>query len=256
MMAARPAPYFEEGGFVIYHADCRDILPLLMPSTIDLVLTDPPYGMTANSWDNRLSPDMLAAQLRQFTTVVMTASQPFSSLAVCADLRRFRHEWIWIKDRGSNFLNASREPMKDHESVLVFSDGGWIYNAQRQQRIGGGLERVRSSFTSRWKSENYGVGGEGGRRHGEVMRLPASWQFFKRDTGLHPTQKPLGLMTYLILTYSRPGDLVLDPFAGSGTVLRAAKNTARRAIGIEIEERYCEIAAERLSQSVLPLSAD
>ena len=245
-----PAPYFQDESCTIYHGDCRELLPEI--ASADLVLTDPPYGTTANQWDVPIPPSELAGLLRRFRTVVMTGSQPFSSEMVCADRERFRHEWIWIKDRGSNFANTVREPMKEHESVLVFSDPRWTYNKQMQQRVGGGLERVGYSFQNKAATENYRQFDREGRRNGDTERVPASWQFFARDTGLHPTQKPLALMEYLVLTYSNSADLILDPYMGSGTTLRAAKDLGRKAIGIEIEERYCEIAAKRLAQAVLP----
>jgi len=239
-------PYYEDSAVNIYHGDCREILPTL--KAVDLVLTDPPYGITSNEWDIQVSASQL---LSRYKTVVMTAGQPFTAQMICADIERFRHEWIWIKDRGSNFANTMREPMKEHESVLVFADKGWTFNRQMQQRVGGGLERVAYSFQNKAGSDNYREFSREGRRNGGTERVPASWQFFKRETGEHPTQKPLALFTYLVATYSDVGNTILDPFMGSGTTLRAAKDLGRKAIGIEIEERYCEIAAKRMSQEVL-----
>lgn len=240
--------YYSDDHCAIALGDCREVLPTLEP--VDLVLTDPPYGITANEWDVALEPHELARLLSGFKTVVMLAGQPFSSLAVCADLKRFRHEWIWQKNRGSNFANTVREPMKEHEHVLVFSDGDWSYSPIAETRSASGLDRIRYSVESYTNSPNYGM-----TREGRVMRsyerVPSSIQKFNTEVGLHPTQKPIKLFHYLLRTYAENSQAVLDPFMGSGTTLRAAKDLGITAIGIEIEERYCEIAAKRMAQSVL-----
>ena len=245
-------PYYEQDGVMIYHGDCRDIMPTL--PELNLVLTDPPYGLTANSWDIDLP---VAEMLRHYKTVIMTASQPFAAKMIVSDLERFRHEWIWNKTRGSNFANTSREPMKEHETILCFSDPSWIYNPQHQQRSISGASRVRYSHDKKISSENYRDFKQLGRTFRSVDRVPSSIQTFNVErTGEHPTQKPVALFHYLVCTYSNDGDIILDPFMGSGTTLRAAKDLGRKAIGIEIEERYCEIAAKRMSQSVMALWGD
>ena len=242
-------PYYQDDSCTIYHGDCREILPSLEP--VDLVLTDPPYGITSNEWDIQLPASQM---LSSFKTVVMTASQPFTAQMICADLERFKHEWIWVKNRGSNFANTVREPFKEHESVLVFSDGQWTYNKQMQKRTGSGADRAMYHVAFDSKSENYRE--FEGRKASALTedRVPSSVQHFNTETeGDHPTRKPLRLFLYLALTYSNAGDTIVDPFMGSGTTLRAAKDLQRKAIGIEIEEKYCEIAVNRLRQEVLDL---
>ncbi|KKN75619.1 hypothetical protein LCGC14_0378570 [marine sediment metagenome] len=249
-------PYYhdETAGIAIFLGDCREILPTLGHGSarpIDLVLTDPPYGITSNAWDNALPASKL---LSIFHTVVMTTGQPFAAQMICADLKRFRHEWVWVKNRGSNFANTVREPMKEHETVLVFSDGKWTYNPQSQNRNGTGGERAKYVVKDSTASDNYRK--FKGRESALISdeRVPSSVQYFNTETGgSHPTRKPLALFKYLTLTYSNEGETVLDPFMGSGTTLKAAKDLGRKAIGIEIEERYCEIAANRLAQEVLSL---
>jgi len=234
--------YYDDGQTIIYHADCQEVLPML--GSVDLVLTDPPYGITSNEWDIEIAASQL---LSHFSLVVMTASQPFAARMIVADIERFRHEWIWIKNRGSNFANTVREPMKEHEAILVFADRGWTYNKQMQERSGSGASRAQYEFNFRSKSENYR---EFEGREGQSLpaqRVPSSWQKFNTEVGLHPTQKPVALFEYLTLTYSNEGDTVLDPFMGSGTTIFAAKKLGRKGIGIEIEERYCEIAVHRIS---------
>ena len=187
---------------------------------------------------------------------IMTASQPFSSALVMSNPEMFKHEWIWIKNRGSNFANTVREPMKEHEVVLVFSQGNWTYNAQSQQRAELGKARVK--YDVEYSSQHReGTRQFEGRAHHKLddLRVPSSWQKFNLAHGSekteHPTQKPLALMEYLIKTYSNEGDLILDPLLGSGTTAVAAKELGRRFIGIEIEHKYCEIANNRLRQEVL-----
>ncbi len=245
------APYFADDAVCIFHGDCRNILPLL--PKVDLVLTDPPYGLTENEWDIKIAlDDWWKAIKRHSSTTIMTASQPFTSMCVLTNLEQFRHEWVWIKNRGSNFGNTVREPMKEHESVLVFSEGKWTYHPQMQQRTGGGLERVKYPVKSGSPSTNYRQFTERILDCGD-LRVPSSWQKFNTEVGWHPTQKPVALFAYLMATYSNLGDTILDPFMGSGTTGIAAKKLGRRAIGIEIELKYCEIAAKRMAQSVMPL---
>jgi site-specific DNA-methyltransferase (adenine-specific) len=244
-----PKPYYDKDGITIYHADCREVLLYI---AADLVLTDPPYGTTANKWDNRIDPEQLAYLFGRFKTIVITASQPFTSLAVCADINRFRHEWIWQKNRGSNFLNTCREPMKEHESVLVFSDGNWTYNAQLQERNGAGAARAKHTINPSTNTSNYGAVSKSPAMIDPSTRVPSSIQRFNTETGLHPTQKPQKLFEYLILTYSNETQTILDPFMGSGTTLVAAKQLGRKCVGIELEEKYCEIAVQRLAQDILP----
>jgi site-specific DNA-methyltransferase (adenine-specific) len=230
------------GGCELYLGDCREILPTLDP--VNAVMTDPPYGITSNAWDVAANMDPIWAV--DASVYVITASQPFTADVVNSKRGWFRHEWVWIKDRGSNFANTVREPMKEHESVLVFSPGRWTYNKQMQNRVGGGLERVAYTFQNKAGSDNYREFDREGRREGDNMRVPASWQFFKRDTGLHPTQKPVDLMSYLILTYTNEGDIVLDPFFGSGTTAVACAKLGRRFVGIEMNPEYYDIALMRL----------
>lgn len=252
-----PKPYYDKNGITIYHGDCREILPHL--PKVDLVLTDPPYGITSCKWDAIIPLNEMWAgvdsAIRENGVIALMASQPFSSVLVMSRPEMFKHEWIWIKNRGSNFANTVREPMKEHEYVLIFSVGGWTYNKQMQERTGGGASRVQYNFDFESKSENYREfeGRKGQKR--PKLRVPSSWQKFNTEVGLHPTQKPVELMAYMIKTYTNEGDTVLDFAMGSGTTLVATQALNRKAIGIEIEEKYCEIAVKRLSQEVFDFEA-
>ena len=249
-------PYYQDDAVVIYNADCRDILPLIPDKSIDLVLTDPPYGITSNQWDTALSPQELWQLIKHLAkSYILTASQPYSSFLVAYKQDLFKHEWIWVKNRGSNFANTVREPMKEHEHVLFFSEGGWVYNPILQKRRGSGLERIKYGVAFKTHSENYRDFDDKEATLLNSSRIPSSVQFCNTEVGLHPTQKPLHLFGYLVQTYSDTGQVIIDPFMGSGTTLKASKNLNRKCIGIEIEEKYCEIAAKRCSQSVMRLDA-
>jgi site-specific DNA-methyltransferase (adenine-specific) len=239
----------------LMQGDCLERMKEIPDGSVDMILTDPPYGTTACKWDSIIPLEPMWAQLKRIIKpngiIAMTASQPFSSVLTCSNLDMFRHEWVWIKNRGSNFANTVREPMKEHEVVLIFSKGKWVYNKQMQERTGGGLERSKYSFN------DYGVDRETYRkfegRSVESMpelRVPSSWQKFNVASGSektkHPTQKPVALMEYLIKTYTNEGETVLDFTMGSGTTGVACVNLNRDFIGVEMDENYFNIAKNRI----------
>lgn len=236
---------------ILYNLDCLEAMKEIESNSIDLILCDLPYGITSCKWDSVLPLDKLWEQYKRISkgAIVLTASQPFTSTLVMSNVNNFKHEWIWIKNRGSNFANTVREPMKEHESVLVFSYGKWTYNKQMQERTGGGLDR------SKYLVEHNSQVREGtrefeGRSHHKIteLRVPSSWQKFNVEVGLHPTQKPVGLFKYLIETYSNAGDTVLDNCFGSGTAAVACLETGRNFIGMELDVRYFQIAKNRIEQ--------
>jgi site-specific DNA-methyltransferase (adenine-specific) len=257
-------PYYSSGGQKIYLGDCLEIMKEFPDKSFDLVLTDPPYGTTSCSWDTVVPfEDMWKELLRvakDDAALIFTASQPFTSALVMSNPKMFRHEWIYQKRCASNFAQTKYSPMKEHESVLVFGKQKVRYFPEMEKRKGTGSERVKSKFSdaTRHKSGEFvgAMNGEYGDTAG-VLRYPSSVQEFnnraKGDRGEHPTQKPVKLMEYLIKTYSTDGDTILDPFLGSGTTLVAARLLGRRAVGIDISEKYCKIAVDRLRQDVLPL---
>lgn len=225
--------------------------------SIDMVLCDLPYGITANKWDCVLPLDKLWEQYlrigKENAIYAFNASQPFTSALVMSNPNMYRHEWIWIKNRGSNFANTVREPMKEHESILIFSKGKWTYNKQMQERTGGGLERVKYSFDNQIaSSSNYGKFDKPNQNQGR-LRVPSSWQKFNVEVGYHPTQKPVALCEYLIKTYTNKGDTVLDNCMGSGTTGIAAKNLNRNFIGIELNQIYFQIASKRIAGEYTPI---
>lgn len=235
---------------MIYNDDCLNILPMLEGKSVQMILADLPYGITENKWDSIID---LPSLWREFdrvckdnAVIALTASQPFTSIVVMSNISMFKHEWIWIKNRGSNFANTIREPMKEHESVLIFSKGKWIYNKQMQERTGAGLERVQYNVAFKTGSSNYRQFEDREKNKLPDLRVPSSWQKFNTEVGLHPTQKPVALFEYLIKTYTNEGDTVLDPCAGSGTTAIAAINLSRKYICIEKDEKYFQVMKNRI----------
>lgn len=237
----------------LWMGDCLEHMKEIPDGSVDMVLCDLPYGTTQNKWDAVIPfEDMWEAYwrlLKPTGVIVLTASQPFTSALIMSQPKFFKHEWIWIKNRGSNFANTVREPMKEHESVLVFSKGKWTYNKQMQERTGSGGDRVKYNVAFKTETDNYG--GFAGKETNKLpeMRVPSTWQKFNTEVGLHPTQKPVALMEYLIRTYTNEGETVLDNCMGSGTTGVACINTNRNFIGIEKDEKYFNIAVERINKA-------
>jgi site-specific DNA-methyltransferase (adenine-specific) len=249
----------------LIQGDCLERMKEIESGSVDMILTDPPYGTTACKWDSIIPLEPMWEQLNRIIkpngAIVMTSSQPFTSLLTCSNLKGFKHEWIWEKAVGSNFATLKYQPMKEHESVLVFSGcGGKVnYNPIMQQRKG--TQKGVSPDYTKTSSESKNEKGEAtgginrnrdGKKYGE-LRNPSSVQFFNNrtsnDRGLHPTQKPVALMEYLIKTYTNENETVLDFTMGSGSTGVAAKNLNRNFIGIELDEGYFNIAKERINNA-------
>jgi site-specific DNA-methyltransferase (adenine-specific) len=237
----------------VHHSDIFGLCAKIDDASVDMILCDLPYGTTRNKWDAVIPFIPMWAEFARIAkptaVIALTASQPFTSALVMSNPKMFRHEWIWLKNRGSNFLNLKREPMKEHESVVVFSAGKWTYNPQLQERSGGGKDLVGKTVSHGGlaDSNNYGDY-EGFKRVLPEMRKPSSWQKFNAEVGLHPTQKPVSLFEYLIKTYTLEGETVFDPCVGSGTTAIAAQNTGRRFIVGDSNKGYVEITNRRLNE--------
>ena len=234
----------------VHHGDCLEIMRTIPDGSVDMILCDLPYGTTACEWDVVIPFEPLWEQYcrvcKRNAAIVLTASQPFSSSLVMSQPELFRHEWIWIKNAGSNFVNTVREPFKEHEHILVFSRGKWTYNKQMQARSEAGKSRVKKPITFKTASDHYHKLDRIETKVMPELRVPSSWQKFNRERGLHPTQKPVTLLEYLIKTYTNEGETVLDNCMGSGSTGVACINTNRRFIGIEKDAKYFEIAQKRI----------
>jgi DNA modification methylase len=236
-------------------ADCLSFLRSTPTRTVDCVMTDPPYGTTYAPWDcdvplSELWPEW-ARILKPGGAVVMTASQPFTSAAVMSNPSWFRCEWIWDRVNAANFANAKRQPMKTHESVLVFCDRQPTYNPQKvpgpPNHAQGSRGRDRTSITMKIDPSLADDDFSG-------MKYPKSIQTFAKHSsqcGLHPSQKPIELMRYLVRTYTNPGEVIADCFAGSGTTLLAAIAEGRSAFGCDNRADHVKTAQARLASSPL-----
>ena len=247
----KDAYYYDKTGMLL-KGDCLEWMTKFPDKSIDMILCDLPYGTTSNKWDSIIPLDKLWEHYKRIckdtAIIALTASQPFTSMLVASNFEMYKHEWIWIKNRGSNFANTVREPMKEHESVIIFSKGKWTYNKQMQERTGAGLARMKYDFNTITKSENYREFERPPSGGGE-LRVPSSWQKFNTEVGLHPTQKPVALFEYLIKTYTNENNIVLDNASGSCTTAIACKNLNRRWICIEKELEYCDKSVKRIKET-------
>lgn len=229
--------------------DCLDRMGEIADGSVDMILADLPYGTTACKWDSVIPFEPLWAQYRRVVkktaAIVLTASQPFTSALVMSNPKWFRYEWVWQKNAGSNFGAVRVQPMKEHESVLVFSRNPHLYIPQMQERAASGLTRIKNVVNYKSASDHHTMDGEISSVRPD-LRYPSSVQKFNRERGLHPTQKPVSLMEYLIRTYTNEGETVLDNTMGSGTTGVACANTCRAFIGIERDEAYFDVARQRI----------
>ena len=233
--------------------DCLDILPTLSGNSVDMVMVDLPYGTTACKWDSIISLDFLWEQYNRIckddAAMVFTAAQPFTTTLASSNIDNFRYEWIWEKPQGTNPMNAKVMPLKSHENILVFYRSKPTYNPQMW------YSTPYSGFSSDVSKigEVYGSQKSKHRDNPEGSRYPKTILKYKQEKGLHPTQKPVGLMEYLIKTYTNEGDNVLDNTMGSGTTGVACINCNRNFTGIESDKKYFDIAKERIEVGKLPI---
>ena len=246
----------------IIQGDCLEVMRGFPDQSIDAIITDPPYGTTACKWDTVIPFEPMWEQLKRIIkphgAIVLFGSQRFTSALVMSNPDMFKYSWIWQKAVGSNFATLKYQPMKEHEDVLIFGKGKTIYKPIMEERKGSGSERVKHKYNALKTKTGEANGGllntERTGKYGE-LRNPSSVQYFNNREdcrGFHPTQKPVALMEYLIKTYTNEGETVLDFTIGSGTTAVACINTKRNFIGIELDEKYCEIARQRISSLLSP----
>lgn len=230
----------------VTQGDCLDVMAQIPDKSVDMILCDLPYGTTACKWDTIIPLDELWAQyervIKDNGAIVLTASQPFTAVLSASNIKLLKYSLVWEKEQGVNFLLAKKQPLKVHEDVLVFYKKQPTYNPQMTEGkpyvSGKGNSGDVTGNVEKVQTVNSGT------------RYPRSVLKFKRETGLHPTQKPVALFEYLIKTYTNEGETVLDNCLGSGTTAVAAINTNRNFIGIEREPEYVEIAQRRIDEAL------
>ena len=241
---------FDIETYKIYNGDCLEIMDELIDLNVkfDMVLTDMPYGTTQNKWDTIIPLDELWVKLKKITKpntpILLFAQTPFDKVLGCSNLKMLKYEWIWEKEQGTGFLNAKKMPLKNHENILIFYKKPPIYNPQMKKGKPYTLER--NTFTV-----NYGKQVDMVRTENTGERYPLTILKFKRDKEkLHPTQKPIALLEYLIKTYTNEGEIVLDNCMGSGSTGIACLRTNRNFIGIEKDDKYFDMAYNRINEYI------
>ena len=229
--------------------DCLECMKEIPDGSVDLILTDPPYGTTACKWDSVIPLEPMWEQLKRVIkpngAIVLFGSQPFTSVLVASNFKMFRYEWVWEKTMATGALNANKMPLRAHETICVFYKLLPTYIPQKTTG-----KPYRKNMRSEMVGECYGGTGlkplfeqinKGTRMPRSVLRISNS-----NHKNLHPTQKPVALMEYLIKTYTNDGETVLDFTMGSGTTGVACVNTNRKFIGIERDDKYFDISVKRI----------
>ena len=231
--------------------DCLEVMKTIPSGSIDAIICDLPYGTTKCKWDNIIPFNKLWEQYNRIIkhkgSIVLFGAEPFSSLLRTSNITAYKYEWIWIKSRPIGFLNVKKMPLKNTELISIFYNNQPTYNPQGVVKI----NKKRINDNSKNGNNKTGLSGHnGGKMKGEYTQeytnYPTQVLNFASERGLHPTQKPISLMEYLILTYSNEGDTILDNTMGSGTTGVACKKLFRNFIGIEMDENYFNIASDRI----------
>ena len=238
---------------ILIQGDCLERMKEIPDGSIDMVLADPPYGTTACKWDSIIPLEPMWEQLKRVIkpngAIVLMSAQPFSSVLISSNIKQHKTEWVWVKNLKTGNLNARRMPMGGHETAQVFYRKPPTYNPQKRQRT----TEVKSGNKFNSKTENYGKQRDTYiDRQSDLINPDTVIQNIKcvhNSSGkVHPTQKPVELMEYLIKTYTNEGETVLDFTMGSGTTGVAAKNLSRDFIGIELDKGYFNIAKDRINK--------
>ena len=232
----------------LYNGDCLEVMKNIPDKSVDMILTDPPYGTTACKWDSVIPFEPMWEQLNRIIkpngAICLFGSEPFSSALRMSNIKHFKYDWYWNKIRGVGHLNAKRQPMKSVETISVFYKKQCCYNPQMRPR--------EKSRTSKNNNSQKVFGNCRNNFVGETLKekYPVSLITFSKSdmkkNKFHSSQKPIDLLEYLIRTYTNEGETVLDFTMGSGSTGVACVNTNRNFIGIELDENYFNIAKERL----------
>lgn len=242
----------------LLHGDCLELLRDVPPGSVDMVLADLPYGRTRNSWDNVIPLPPLWEQLKRVckdnAAMLFFSQMPFAAELIMSNPKMFKYEWIWDKCNATGFLNCDFAPLKVHENILVFSRKAASFVKNKKNAMGYHPQftsgkpytvkqcRKSANYDCKWMKdvETKNIG----RRYPtDIIKFP------KSGKPLHPTQKPIALLEYLIKTYTNPGETVLDPTMGSGSTGVAAVNTGRNFVGMELDAGYFDIAQTRIEEA-------
>lgn len=239
----------------IIHGDCLEVMKYIADGSIDMILCDLPYGTTACKWDTVIPFGALWEQYKRIIkptgVIALTGSQPFTSMLIMSNIKWFKYELIWEKNRATGFFNANNKPLRAHENIVVFSSAGMAHGStfmmQYNPQMTKGKPYIKKNKSCpevcsgrKVRTDTFNISGD---------RYPKSiLRFSRQDQGLHPTQKPVDLFEWLIKTYSNEGETVLDNCIGSGTTAVACILTGRNFIGIEQDAKYHAIACKRVQE--------
>ena len=248
----------------LYNGDCLKVMDRLISDgvVVDAIITDPPYGTTACKWDSIIPFNEMWLRLNKLIkpngAIVLFGSEPFSSALRMSNIKNYKYDWIWHKNSTSGFALAKKQPMRNHENILLFYKKQCTYNYIKEKRD------MSESSTNRMNYDFTSIKGINNIQNGiakvqfipedKNLSYPKTVKYFKNIANndkdrVHPTQKPVALMEYLIKTYTLENELVLDFTMGSGTTGVACKNLNRNFIGIELEEKYFTIAKDRIENT-------
>ena len=239
----------------LLHGDCLELMRTIESGSVDLILTDPPYGTTACKWDSVIPFEPMWEQLNRIIkpngAIVLFGSEPFSSALRMSNIKNYKYDWVWDKLSATNFVHAKNKPMKQHENISIFSLGTTIHKGQSKNRMEYYPQELILINKKRKKTINSDISFSKRPSHKDEFitthtNYPKTILSYKRDKGFHPTRKPVALLEYLIKTYTLENETVLDFTMGSGSTGVACKNLNRRFIGIEKDNKYFEIAKDRL----------
>lgn len=232
--------------------DCLELMKDLDDGSVDMILCDLPFGVTRAEWDVPIDFDALWKEysriIKDNGAICLFAIEPFASKLRLSNLKMYRYDWVWDKVKSTGFLNAKKQPLRCHELICVFYKKQCMYNPQKT--------KGHAKKSSKRKTIGTDIYNKGAKEvsYESTERYPRSIQVFSSDvqkSALHPSQKPVALLEYLIKTYTKEGDLVLDNCMGSGSTGVACINTGRRFIGFEKDMSYFEIAKDRIDKTLL-----
>ena len=243
----------------LYKGDCLELMKAIPSGSVDAIITDPPYGTTDCKWDSIIPFDLMWEQLNRIIkpngAIVLFGSEPFSTHLRMGNLENYKYDIYWLKNKVTGFTQAKNKPMKNLELISVFSDGTTVHKTQSKNRMTYNPQGL--TLINKVKKNGKGkFGNIAGARPShkddyiqEFTNYPKMTVDFEVEHGLHPTQKPVPLLEYLIKTYTNEGDTVLDFTMGSGSTGVACVNTFRKFIGVEMDKNYFEIASKRIAEA-------
>jgi site-specific DNA-methyltransferase (adenine-specific) len=242
--------------YKLFNGDCLEIMKKIPDKSVDMILCDLPYGTTACKWDTVIPFEALWEQYNRIIkdngAMVLFGSEPFSSKLRMSNLKIYKYDWKWVKSKVGNFLNCKNSPLKKYEDIMCFSKGTIANGSSNLMKYyPQGLIEINTKRNDSRKLEDSTIG-QRPSRNGEYIQkytnYPTNILLFDSEYGHHPTQKPVALLEYLIKTYTNENEIVLDNCMGSGSTGVACLNTNRKFIGIELDEKYFNVAKERIKE--------